>query len=114
MAVVAAGDAGIGLATARGSWAVRAKGAFVLAEVEMALAPRWVWWSARSVVPFLVAAGVRPAVCWDLAAVHRVLGGGRRDDPGAVWAGANGLPPPAESATSGRGPRQDGQLDLLA
>ena len=55
--------------------------------------PRWVVWSARSAP--LVA--VRPRAVWDLAAVHKVLYGGRRDDPGAVWAAAHGLltPPTA-------------------
>lgn len=31
---------------------------------------------------------------WDLGAVHLLLHGGRRTDPGAVWAGAHGLPAP--------------------
>jgi DNA polymerase-1 len=37
----------------------------------------------------------RPRLVWDCAAVHKVLHGGRRDDPLAVWAAAHGLPAPA-------------------
>ncbi len=39
---------------------------------------------------------------WDLAAVHKVLYGGRRDDPSAIWAAAHGLavpPRPGEGLT---------------
>jgi DNA polymerase I len=57
--------------------------------------PRWVWWSARETAPALLDAGVVPRGCWDLAAVGRVLHGGRREDVGAVWAEAHGLPVPA-------------------
>jgi DNA polymerase-1 len=32
---------------------------------------------------------------WDCAAVHKLLHGGRRDDPLAVWSAAHDLPPPA-------------------
>ncbi|HEU0102627.1 MAG TPA: DNA polymerase [Mycobacteriales bacterium] len=41
-----------------------------------------------------MAAGLRPAACWDLGAVHRLLHGGRRDDPAAVWSPASGVPEP--------------------
>ena len=54
--------------------------------------PRWVVWSAASTR--LVRQGVRPRAVWDLAAVHKLLHGGRRDDPAAVWAAAHGLPEP--------------------
>lgn len=70
-----------------------------LAELE-ALRPRWVWWSGQELAP-LVAAGVRPASCWDLAAVGRLLSGSRREDPGAVWAAAAGLPEPPEPDDAG-------------
>ncbi|MCU1592941.1 MAG: DNA-directed polymerase, partial [Frankiales bacterium] len=50
-------------------------------------------WSARSAK--LVEHGLRPRAVWDLAAVHKVLHGGRRDDPAAVWAAAHGQPAPA-------------------
>lgn len=39
----------------------------------------------------LVAAGVRVARSWDLAAVHRLLHGGWQADPATVWAAAHGL-----------------------
>ncbi|MCU1593919.1 MAG: DNA-directed polymerase, partial [Frankiales bacterium] len=53
----------------------------------------WVVWSARSAQ--LVEHGLRPRAVWDLAAVHKVLHGGRRDDPAAVWAAAHGQSAPA-------------------
>ncbi|MGZ6827943.1 MAG: hypothetical protein ACXVGH_14255, partial [Mycobacteriales bacterium] len=37
---------------------------------------------------------LRPRAVWDLAAVHKVLHGGRRDDPAGVWAAAHDLPEP--------------------
>ena len=52
---------------------------------------RLVLWSAAG-TPLLP---LRPRQVWDLAAAHKVLYGGRRDDPSAVWAGAHGLPVPA-------------------
>jgi DNA polymerase-1 len=63
---------------------------------EVAAGPdRLVVWSAASTP--LVRHGLRPRAVWDLAAVHKVLYGGRRDDPAAVWAAAHGLPVPARS-----------------
>ena len=55
--------------------------------------PRWVVWGAAGTR--LVERGLRPRASWDLGAVHRVLHGGRRDDPAAVWAAAHGLAVPA-------------------
>ena len=55
--------------------------------------PRWVWWSAAHAAR-VVAAGLQLAACWDLAAVHRLLAGGRRDDEAAVVASAFGRPIP--------------------
>ncbi len=49
------------------------------------LRPRWVVWSA-STAAACAAAGVRLATCWDIAAVHRMLFGGWRADPGLAWA----------------------------
>jgi DNA polymerase-1 len=66
--------------------------------------PRWVWWSARQTATPLVRGGIRIRACWDLAAVSRLLYGGNRDDPGAVWAAAHALDQPAP---------QRGELDLL-
>lgn len=68
------------------------------------LGPRWVWWSARETGAELVAGGVRPRACWDLGAVGRLLHGLSRDDAGAVWAAARGLPEP---------PMSEGELTLL-
>lgn len=50
------------------------------------------WWQAATTR--LVPLELRPTACWDLGAVHRVLHGGRREDPAAVWAAVQGLPPP--------------------
>jgi DNA polymerase-1 len=63
----------------------------VVRAVEEALAPRWVMWSGETALT-LVRAGVRVARSWDLAAVHRLLAGGWRADPGRVWAVLQGLP----------------------
>jgi DNA polymerase-1 len=41
---------------------------------------------------------LRPRQIWDLAAVHKVLYGGRRDDPSAVWAAVHDLPVPIAPA----------------
>ena len=75
----------------------------VVAELD-ALAPRWVWWTARETAAQLVDAGFRPRACWDLGAVGRLLHGLSRDDPGAVWAAGHDLPEP---------PYADGELTLL-
>jgi len=79
----------LGLAAGDGSWAV----AGVAAEVGRAdeeLRPRWVLWSGQTAAR-LAAAGVRLATCWDIAAVHRLLFGGWRADPGLAWARLHGL-----------------------
>jgi DNA polymerase-1 len=67
--------------------------------------PRWVWWSARDSATPLLAQGLRVSVCWDVAAVHRLLVGGTDDDPADVWAWLAGLDPSDAPRT--------GQLDLL-
>ena len=59
--------------------------------IEAELQPRWVMWS-QATAAVLVAAGVRVATSWDLAAVHRLLFGGWRADPARVWALLNALP----------------------
>jgi DNA polymerase I len=58
--------------------------------IERAVGPRWVWWT-RDTAEILVAAGVRPARCWDLDAVHRLINGGWRAGPATTWAAARGL-----------------------
>lgn len=51
---------------------------------------RWVWWNKETAAA-LIAMGVTPSRCWDLAAVHRLLVGGWRCGPERVWAEARGL-----------------------
>ena len=78
-----------GLAAGDSSWAVPG----VAAEVGRAdeeLRPRWVLWSGQTAAR-LAAAGMRLATCWDIAAVHRLLFGGWRADPGVAWARLRGL-----------------------
>jgi DNA polymerase-1 len=100
---------GIGLAVGDRSFAVPTRGtdevADAVRDVNAALAPRWVWWSARAVASPAVAV-LGAARCWDVAAVHRLLDGGSADEPGQVWACVRGLPADAL-------PRS-GQLDLLS
>ena len=57
----------------------------------MEIRPRWVTWSQED-AQRLVALGVRLSTCWDVAAVHRLLFGGWRADPGFAWAHLRGLP----------------------
>ena len=53
--------------------------------------PRWAVWS-QDTARALVAAGVRLTMCWDVAAVHRLLSGGWRADPAYTWARLHGVP----------------------
>jgi DNA polymerase-1 len=80
-----------------------------LAGADEALRPRWVTWSQET-AQRLVAAGVRPAMCWDVAAVHRLLFGGWRADPGWAWAHLHGLPLDQVPAAE---PRSAGEADLF-
>ena len=104
---VARGDF-VGLAvTASGTIAVAADAGgagFVVrpdevAAVDAELRPRWVTWSGETSAR-LTALGVRLATCWDVAAVHRLLSGGWRAEPGLAWATLHGLP--AEEVPSRR------------
>ena len=63
-----------------------------LALADEVIRPRWVTWSQQT-AQRLVARNVRLATCWDIAAVHRLLFGGWRADPGFAWAWLRGLPP---------------------
>ena len=54
-------------------------------QVERELGPRWVIWSQATALD-LVQSGTRVARSWDVAAVHRLVFGGWRADPGRVWA----------------------------
>src|SRR4051812_15215816 len=81
LAVVVARDR-VGFASADTSWTIATGDpAAAVAAVEATRKPRWVWWSARETAMSLVRSGARPAACWDLAAVHRLLTGRSRDDP---------------------------------
>ena len=68
--------------------------------------PRWVWWP-QDTPRQLVAIGIRPARGWDLGAVHRMLVGGWRTSPSAIWATCHDLDP----ATA---PRRAGAPDLFS
>lgn len=61
-----------------------------LRELDLDLRPRWVMWSPDTAAA-LVAVGVRLSTCWDIAAIHRLLHGGRRADPARTWAAAHQL-----------------------
>ncbi len=61
-----------------------------LARIEAGVSPRWVWWSNLT-AHRLIEWGLRPARCWDLAAVHRLIFGGWRCGPDQIWAGLNDL-----------------------
>ena len=74
----------LGLAAGDSSWAVKGVAAEV-GQADEELRPRWVLWSGQTSAR-LVAAGVRLATCWDIAAAHRLLFGGWRADPGWAWA----------------------------
>jgi DNA polymerase I len=81
-----------------------------LAVADDEVRPRWVTWSQED-AQRLVARGVRLATCWDVAAVHRLLFGGWRADPGFAWAHLRGLPLDAVPAP---GPtRAVGMADLF-
>ena len=112
---------GIGLAAGQSAYSIRGIHSELVAALEAELDPRWVWWNAGATLTPLVAGGVRLRACWDVAAVHRLLHGGRRGDAGAAWAAEHGLPEPAEpslaldlldlAASTGAGPvGTDGQL----
>jgi DNA polymerase family A len=77
---------------------------------DKAVRPRWVTWSQET-AQRLVAGGVRVAMCWDVAAVHRMMFGGWRADPGYVWARLHGLPPDKVPAEGGLA---DEPMDLFA
>ncbi|NND74694.1 MAG: DNA polymerase I [Ilumatobacter sp.] len=71
------------------------EGTAALAEIgriERDVGPRWIWWS-KDTARLLVEAGIRPARCWDLGAVHRLLFGGWRSGPAEIWAALHDLDP---------------------
>jgi DNA polymerase-1 len=95
---VAVGDAG---------WAASAD---ELRHADEEIRPRWVTWSQET-AQWLVARDVRLATCWDVAAVHRLLFGGWRADPGFAWAHLRGLPPDRVPAPASA--KNAGDLDLF-
>ncbi len=102
LGVAIAPGVGVGLATATQRWAVCADDIdpfALVATVEDAVGPRWVWWSIET-ANTLVDAGVRFARCWDVASVQRILTGGWRTDSGRVWAQLHDLTTAALPAAS--------------
>lgn len=63
-----------------------------IARLERDIGPRWVWWG-RDTADVLVHAGVRPARCSDLDAVHRLINGGWRTGAARAWSATHGLDP---------------------
>jgi DNA polymerase I len=99
-----ADSVGFGLAVGDRTWSVPAA-ASVLARIDQELQPRWVVWSQETAAQ-LTAAGVRVGMCWDIAAVHRLLFGGWRVGPARCWAALQNLS--VESIPT------SGQFDFLA
>jgi DNA polymerase I len=96
VAIVVVPGVGLGLAYGDRSWRVATGDpASLVTRLDDAIGPRWVWWNTAT-ARALVGSDARVQSCWDLGAVHRLLAGGRRDDPACVWARAHGLdePPP--------------------
>lgn len=94
VAVALAPGVGVGMATPGVRLTVPAEvddPAAVVAAVEREIRPRWVMWTPDTAAT-LVAAGVRLAMCWDVAAVARLLFGGWRAEPALVWARLHDLP----------------------
>ena len=85
--LAASPDMGLGRAAAGGGWPVPpGRGEAAVRLIEASLRPRWVVWPGG-------AEGVRLATCWDIGAVHRLLFGGWRADPGWAWAHLRDLAP---------------------
>jgi DNA polymerase family A len=104
--LAAAPDGTVAVAIAGALWTGPAD---AVARADEALRPRWVTWSQET-AQRLVPAGVRLATCWDVAAVHRLLFGGWRADPGWAWAHLRGLP---SGEVPAAGPRVPGMADLF-
>ncbi|HRE01261.1 MAG TPA: hypothetical protein PLV68_08155, partial [Ilumatobacteraceae bacterium] len=82
---LAVSPAGVGLAVAASTaWAVETDDPLALVvAIERRVRPRWAWWNAAT-ASWLLAEGVRIDLCWDIAAVQRMLYGGWRADPARV------------------------------
>ncbi|UDY35865.1 DNA polymerase [Dermatobacter hominis] len=85
------GDASLSVAvpTWATNWPVAP--ADVVGRIDRELGPRWVLWS-QATAGALAGHGVRLTRSWDAAAVHRLLFGGWRADPGRIWARLHDLP----------------------
>ena len=57
-----------------------------VARIEVSRHPRWVFWSAEADATPLVIQGIHLDRCWDIVEAHRILVGGRGDDPAVAWA----------------------------
>ena len=90
----------LGIAVVPGAGAALARGPDRWSLTDLADVPagRLVWWRAATAAPALVAAGTRPPACWDLGAVHRLLHGGRRDDPGVTHSPGADVPEPGRQS----------------
>jgi DNA polymerase I len=77
-----------------------------IAAADEKIRPRWAVWS-QDTARALTGQGIRLATCWDVAAVHRLLYGGWRADPGYAWACLHGQPP-------GEVPPVSAQRDLFS
>ncbi len=71
--------------------------AHTLSTIEAELRPRWVTWSPAT-LRALVALGLRPAMCWDVVTVHRLMVGRWRVGEADAWAWLHDLDPPAPEA----------------
>jgi DNA polymerase I len=82
----------VAFASEKGSWVITGVDPIeIVRAVEVALRPRWVWWSSETWAPVL-RSGQRVAMCWDLVAVHRLLFGGWRAEPARIWAVLHSIP----------------------
>jgi DNA polymerase I len=70
-----------------------------IARIEAEVAPRWIWWT-NDTARTLVTAGQRPARCWDLESVDRLLAGGWQGGAARVWAHRQGLDEAATPRTT--------------
>ena len=64
----------------------------VIRQIENDIGPRWVWWS-KATAKALIINNIRPARCWDLAAVQRLIFGGWQTNAASIWAATRDLDP---------------------
>ena len=91
VAVAIAPGVGLGLARGADRWSVRSADPLtVLSELSDSGSPRWVWWG-RETTSLIAEARLPIDRCWDITAVHRLLGGSSRATSGEIWAAVQGL-----------------------